>query len=93
MICGAFTLTYTLPGHEIAQRFPKNGNADSRSVTNSHEKGYSSQPITQGQALALRKVREPQVECADGVQVDYTPVKWGLSFFPNSGGRGGQRRR
>ena len=62
-------------------------------ITKSHEKGYSRQPITQGQALALRRVKEPDVECADGVQIDTTTARWGTSFFPNAPKRGGQRRR
>ena len=38
-----------------------------RMVTESEMKGYSRMPMTQGDALALRKMREPGVEVAKGV--------------------------
>ena len=68
------------------------------SITKSREKGYSCQPITQGQALALRRKREPDVPVAEGVKVDNRSQSGpGMTFFPNKGRQGkwqgGQRRR
>ena len=68
------------------------------SITKSQQKGYSCQPITQGQALALRRVREHGVPVAKGVKIGSRfQVGPGVTFFPNKGGKGkkqgGQRRR
>lgn len=88
-------LNHLLPKHGI--QFDAYPRAEIMlTLVDSHESGYSSQPITQAQALALRMVREPNVERPNGLQIDHTPNKyWGTSFFPSSGGkgRGGQRRK
>ena len=52
------------------------------------EMGYSHQPISQGEALALRKVVEPEVEEAVGVVPSTTiPAISSLNFFPQQEGR------
>jgi ubiquitin-protein ligase len=63
-------------------------------VTDSVEKGYSRMPISQGEALFLRQVREPGVEVAGGLNL--VRSKRPQSFFPEResqqarGGRGGR---
>lgn len=68
-----------------------------RMVTVSEMKGYSRMPMTQGDALALRKIREPGVEVAKGVFCGLVlPKNMWVSFFPAGedrsgwGGRGGR---
>jgi ubiquitin-protein ligase len=69
-------------------------------IKESEEKGYSRMPITQGQALCLRKAEEPGVEVAEGVVESYMdPCVMRAehkTFFPqprDSGGRGHGRGR
>ena len=55
-----------------------------RMVEESVEVGYSRMPISQGEALALRKSVDPSVEIAEGVlQSETIPGLERLSFFPN----------
>lgn len=67
-----------------------------RMVIVSEMKGYSRMPMTQGEALALRKRREPGVEVAKGVVCgSVLPKNTWASFFPGEernerGGRGGR---
>ena len=58
------------------------------SITLSVEKGYSKMPIEQNEALGIRKLKEPDVECANGL-VAARPRSW-LSFFPETSNRGEQ---
>lgn len=61
-----------------------------RMVTESVRMGYSCMPITQGEALALRKGKEPRVEGAKGVVCGLeTGRTETASFFPGGGERGG----
>lgn len=61
-----------------------------RMVSESGEKGYSRMPLTQGEALALRKRREPGVEVAEGLVCGLVTLeKASASFFPGGGGRAG----
>jgi hypothetical protein len=62
-------------------------------VEASHRKGYSKMPLTQGQAMTLRRAKEPSVEVAEGVCfLDINML--GRSFFPgNGGGRDGAGQR
>ena len=61
-----------------------------KTVEESVRLGYSCWPISQGQALAIRKVKEPRVEVKEGLDIGSTakqiPMRRGVSFFP-------QRRR
>lgn len=61
-----------------------------RTITESFEKGYSSMPLSQGQALALRKAKEPGVEVAEGVVMAMRVPS--VSFFPVRKGKGKGRR-
>ncbi|KAL2070496.1 hypothetical protein VTL71DRAFT_13522 [Oculimacula yallundae] len=65
-------------------------------IQDSVKKGYSSNPLSQGQALTYRQRDEPNVEIVSGVYSQSTPAS-GFSFFPghgNSGsGRGGYGSR
>jgi hypothetical protein len=62
-------------------------------VQASHRKGYSSMPLKQGQAMTLRRLKEPEVEIAEGVHFLDINMS-GKSFFPgNGGGRGGAGQR
>lgn len=68
-----------------------------RMVRLSEEKGYSRMPITQGEALALRKEKEPGVEVASGVACGLMTRKVEkkvemASFFPGGSGGGGRGR-
>ena len=71
-----------------------------RMVRESEQKGYSFMPMSQGDALTLRKSKEPQVEVAPGVfEGLLTPKNEVKSFFPNKhdgtrgrGWRGGNGR-
>ena len=68
------------------------------SIAKSRGKGYSCQPVTQGQALALRRAREHGIPVAEGVKIDHGFLMGpGVTFFPNKGGKGkrqgGQRRK
>ncbi|CZR63215.1 uncharacterized protein PAC_13112 [Phialocephala subalpina] len=59
-------------------------------VQASIDKGYSRMPITQGQALYLRQMKEPEVEANDYLYP--TEVnKERISFFPGKGNGGGGR--
>lgn len=67
-------------------------------VRKSVEVGYSNIPISQTEALALRRLKEPDVEAGDGMTVvgEREQVERALergSFFPNQTGRtnGGER--
>lgn len=56
-------------------------------------KGYSRMPIRQGQALALRQLKEPRVSVAARLEPEPVEMR-GISFFPtmrDRGGRGGRR--
>ncbi|MCJ1454898.1 hypothetical protein MMC28_005251 [Mycoblastus sanguinarius] len=54
-----------------------------RTIEDSARMGYSSWPISQGQALALRKQREPYVEQAKGVVLAIRlPAQRHINFFP-----------
>ncbi|KAL8704607.1 MAG: hypothetical protein Q9201_002254 [Fulgogasparrea decipioides] len=60
-----------------------------RTIEESVKMGYSCQPITQKEALAIRKIRDPSVEqAADVVPSKRIPQRAGLSFFPGEQGRG-----
>jgi ubiquitin-protein ligase len=62
-------------------------------VEASHRKGYSKMPLTQGQAMTLRRAKEPTVEVAEGVCFLDVNMS-GRSFFPgNGGGRDGVGQR
>ena len=63
-------------------------------VRESEQKGYSCMPMSQGDALALRKRKEPLVEVAPGVLCEPLTLKNEVaSFFPNNlGGTRGQGR-
>jgi hypothetical protein len=62
-------------------------------VEASHRKGYSKMPLNQGQAMTLRRWKEPRVEVAEGVCFLDVNMS-GRSFFPgNGGGRGGAGQR
>lgn len=72
------------PGKETFCSFLK------RTIGDSVQMGYSCQPITQAQALAIRQIREPGVEIAEGLVASkeaMAPV--GIIFFP---GKQGKRR-
>ncbi|KAI4189250.1 MAG: hypothetical protein LQ346_005152 [Caloplaca aetnensis] len=56
-----------------------------RMVTHSAEVGYSSVPVTQGQALAMRLDKEPGVEVAEGVVAEKRELSGRLNFFPPAG--------
>jgi ubiquitin-protein ligase len=62
-------------------------------VEDSHKKGYSRMPLRQSDALALRRMKEPDLEVAPGVTVTaYLPDLHRLSFFPGkNGGNGGRK--
>ena len=61
-----------------------------RTIEDSVKAGYSKMPVGQGQALALRKLKEPDVEVAEGVVASKTlPLRAGLGFFL---GKQGNRR-
>jgi hypothetical protein len=70
-------------------------------ILDSVGKGYSRMPISQGEALTLRRLKEPNVEVAGGVFADYMDVRImrgkDKSFFPQRGsgfqGRGRGRGR
>jgi len=51
------------------------------------KKGYSSMPINQGQALAIRQLKESIVEVRDGLQPLNVNIR-SKSFFPNKPTRG-----
>jgi hypothetical protein len=59
-------------------------------ILDSVGKGYSRMPISQGEALTLRRLKEPNVEVAGGVFADYMDVRImrgkDKSFFPQRGG-------
>lgn len=61
-------------------------------IKQSAEKGYSCMPITQGEALTLRRLKEPNVVAAQGVFADYMDacILSRRSFFPSA--RGGRAR-
>ncbi|KAK0119666.1 hypothetical protein ONS95_011103 [Cadophora gregata] len=63
-------------------------------IKDSISKGYSCMPISQGQALTLRQLREPDVEVTAGV-VPQQVNMFAHSFFPGHGnsGFGGSRGR
>lgn len=64
-------------------------------VQASVSKGYSKMPYSQGQALALRRRMEPNVEVEEGViETEWHQVSKSQSFFPggDSGGRGWRSR-
>ncbi|KAG4421983.1 hypothetical protein IFR04_004842 [Cadophora malorum] len=63
-------------------------------IQDSITKGYSCMPISQGQALTLRQLKEPDVEVAPGVFAQQVNVR-AHSFFPGHGnsGFGGGRGR
>ncbi|KAL8917342.1 MAG: hypothetical protein Q9208_008012 [Pyrenodesmia sp. 3 TL-2023] len=56
-----------------------------RMVTRSAVVGYLSQPLTQGQALALRMAKEPGVEVANNVVSEPLGVPMRFTFFPRAG--------
>ena len=56
------------------------------SIGESVKKGYSVQALTQGQALAVRKAKEPTVEVAQGVTLNHRVPS--VSFFPGKQGKG-----
>ncbi|KAL8924238.1 MAG: hypothetical protein Q9172_002778 [Xanthocarpia lactea] len=56
-----------------------------RMVTRSAAVGYSSQSLTQGQALALRKAKEPGVEVAKDIVAERRGVAMRFTFFPRKG--------
>ena len=61
------------------------------SILLSVEKGYSKLPIKQSKALAIRKLKEPDVECAKGLVADKAYAagpRDGLSFFPGKQKKG-----
>ena len=61
------------------------------SITLSVEKGYSKMPIKQNKALAIRKLKEPDVECVNGLIADDAYAarpRSGISFFPGKGKKG-----
>lgn len=61
-----------------------------RMVSESVSKGYSCMPMTQGEALALRKRGEPGGEVAEGVACGLVTEKTlTASFFPGGSGRRG----
>ncbi len=60
-----------------------------RTIEDSVKKGYSCWPISQGQALGLRKIKEPSVEVAKGVVQSWIVApKVNPNFFPKKAGRG-----
>ena len=64
-----------------------------RMVTESVRRGYSCMPITQGEALAMRKRREPGVEVAGGLGCGLVTGKnMAASFYPGGSGRGDEGR-
>ncbi len=71
------------PSKEMFCTFLKN------TIGESVRKGYSKEPITQWEALALRRLREPGVEIVSGA-VEVDPPRWGFSFFPPKRGRRGR---
>ena len=63
-----------------------------RTIEDSVKAGYSKMPLSQGQALALRRLKEPDVDVAEGVVASKNlPLRAGLSFFP--GNQGNRRKR
>lgn len=61
-------------------------------IVESEESGYSKMPITQSRAYALRRVKEPDVEVAPGIDVNTPLPKGSISgFFP--GKRNGRANR
>ena len=61
-----------------------------RTIGDSVKAGYSKMPLSQGQALVLRRLKEPDVEVAEGVTASKTlPLRAGFNFFP--GNRGNRR--
>ena len=61
------------------------------SILLSVEKGYSKLPIKQSRALGIRKLEEPDVECAKGLVADKAYAagpRAGLSFFPGKQKKG-----
>ena len=78
-----------MPSKEILTDFLR------RMVVVSEEKGYSRMPITQAEALGLRKRKEPEVEVDKEVTCGLVTLeKTTASFFPRQGSRrgGGTRR-
>ena len=61
------------------------------SILLSVKKGYSKLPIKQNKALGIRKLKEPDVECAKGLVADKAYAagpRVGLSFFPGNQKKG-----
>ena len=63
-------------------------------ITESEEAGYSKMPITQSRAYALRRMEEPDVEVAPGIDVNTPLPKGSISgFFPGKSKKNGRANR
>lgn len=64
-----------------------------RTIEDSVKIGYSSQPINQSQAFAIRKIRDPFAQQAKDVMLNVVaPQRASMSFFPGKQGKDRRRR-